>query len=278
MPTHARNTHSRYLLLTVPILGVDIGTEISTVRKNKVIIVTHTLLRNFSVAAVLVCLPTFAAAVPLGFGDTVPLAGTTAAAEPDLAGTVRNDNVISDFIHIGPTTIFAIGAELQNRVVESSSDGTMIFAPRLSTTFNNTGGNFLVDRLVLYNFGDFDVDVNYRTDGLGDRGPTSASRSADGNTLTFDYGFPLVGSNLFQNPQEDSYFLSLNTDATAFSLDGHISVFARHVNYPGNTYRFDFANIAVPIVAPVPLPASLLFLASALGIGGILRRRNTRPA
>ena len=156
--------------------------------------------------------------------------------------------------------------------MRSDADGTLIFAPRVMTTFNNTGANFLVDSVVLYNFGNFDVDVAYRTDGLGDRGPTTATRSADGNTLTFDYGFPLVGSNLFQNPQEDSFFLSLNTEATAFTLDGHISVFARHLSQPGTTYRFDFTNIAVPAIAPVPLPASAVLLLSGFGLIAGMRR------
>ena len=139
--------------------------------------------------------------------------------------------------------------------------------PRLSTSFNNTGSTFFVDRLEFYNFGAFDVDVNYRTDRLGDRGPTQATRSLDGNTLTFDYDFPLVGSSITPNPLESSFFLSLNTNATEFSLDGRISAFIRYIGASGTeTYRFDFDNIAVPIQAQVPIPAPILLFLSGLGL------------
>lgn len=251
------------------------GTPILVVRRNKVTIMKYSSLRTYMTGIALVCLPAFASAAPLGFGDTVFLPGTTAFAEPDLAGSVLNDNIIVDTMHVNDTAFGLIGTSVQNRVVRSSTDGTLIFGPRLLTATNITFSPFLIDRVELYNFGDFDVDVNYRADGPGDRGPTQASRSADGDTLSFDFGFPLVGGNLSET-QENSYFFSLNTEATAYSLDGRMSVFARHLDRPGETLRFDFSDIAVPDVAPVPLPGSLLMLMSALGLGGAaLRRRKT---
>ncbi|MGB3553016.1 MAG: hypothetical protein WBA25_00065 [Jannaschia sp.] len=235
----------------------------------------HTALKRFVLGLALAALPHLAGAVPLAAGDTVFLPGTTVAAEPGLGGTVINDNIVSDFIGLDANGFFGIGVDIQNRVVRSTLDGSLIFMPRVLTTFNNSGGNFLVDRMTLFGFGGYDVDVNYRTDGLGDRGPTSATRSGDGQDLIFDFGFPLVGSNLFQNPREDSLFLSLNTDERAFSLTGRISVFARHIDYPGQTYRFDYGGIAVP--APVPLPASFLLLLAALGGTGVaMRGRSVR--
>lgn len=226
--------------------------------------------------AVLACFPATAMAVTLAPGGSVLLPGTTAAAEPELAGTVVNDDVQQQLAKIGgEDSLLAIGTSLQNRVVRSDLDGTLIFAPRLLTTFNNTGSDFLVDRFELTGFGDFAVDANYRTDGLGDRGPNAASRSGDGDVMTFDFLFPLFGGNLVQEPQESSYFLSLNTEATAFSLDGRASIFARHLGSPGETFRFDFANIAVPVIAPVPLPASWLLLLGALGITRLASRRTT---
>lgn len=255
--------------LRCPCRATD-GTTILVVHREKVIIMKYSFLRPYVAGIALVFLPTFALAVPLGFDDTVFLPGTTAFAEPDLAGFVINDNLIVDTMHVNDTPFGLIGTSVQNRVVLSSTDGTLIFGPRLLTATNITFAPFLIDRVELYNFGGFDVDVNYRTDGLGDRGPTQASRSADGDTLSFDFGFPLVGGNLSQT-QEDSYFFSLNTDATAFSLDGRMAVFARHIDRPGETLRFDFGNIAVP--SPVPLPGSLVLFMSALGFGGAALRR-----
>lgn len=237
----------------------------------------HSSIRNFAFGAVLACLPVVAVATTLNPGDMITMTGTTLVEQPSLGGTVINDDVQTQLVDVlGGGSIFAIGTSIQNRVVRSSIDGTLIFAPRISTPFNNTGGDFLVDRMELTGFGDFAVDAAYRTDGLGDRGPTSASRSADGNVMTFDFGFPLIGGNLTLDPHESSYFLSLNTDATAFTLDGRISIFARHSNFPGETFRFDFGNIAVPAVASVPVPAAAwLFGSGLLGLIGIARRKKT---
>lgn len=223
----------------------------------------------------LMAAPSLSVAAPLGLGDTIGLFGTTSFAQPELAGTVVSDEVELQTIAPDPAVWFSqIGTSLQKRVVESDVDGTLIFGPRIISTFNISFNQFQIDRLVISGFGTFDIDAAYRTDGLGDRGPTSASRSADGDTLTFDFGFPLIVSNLNPLPQEDSYFLSLNTDATAFSLDGRASVFARHLGFPGETFRFDFDDVPVPISVPaVPLPSSMLLLLGALGIGRCLTMR-----
>jgi len=226
-------------------------------------------------AAGFLAAPTFAVAAPLGFGDTIGLTGTTSAANPELAGTIIFDEQEFQSVTPDPAVWFSqIATSLQKRVVQSDADGSLIFAPRIISTFNISFDQFLIDRLQISGFGTFDIDAAYRTDGLGDRGPTSASRSADGDMLTFDFGFPLVVSNLNPNPQEDSYFLSLNTDATAFSLDGRASVFARHLGFPGETFRFDFGGVPVPISVPaVPLPSSMVLLLGALGIGRLLTMR-----
>lgn len=253
------------------------GGAISALHIQGVILMQFLNLKGVILGVTIAVSPTLSSTVPLLAGGSVALPGTTVAVEPYLAGAVVNDNVLTNFIDVAPVSIFAIGTQVQNRVVRSDADGTLIFAPRLMTTFNNTGGNFLVDNMTLFGFGDYAVDVNYRTDGSGDRGPTSANRSADGQDLSFDFGFPLVGANLFANPQEDSFFLSLNTEETAFALTGRISVFARHVNYPGDTFRFDFGGIAVPAPATLSLPSTLSLVLGALGLIGALRRRSVQP-
>jgi hypothetical protein len=162
--------------------------------------------------------------------------------------------------------------EVQNRVVESAVDGTMVFMPRILFGANVTTGNLLVDRVEMFGFGDFSIDASYRTDGLGDRGPTFASRSADGETLDFTFGFPLVINSLVGGVLEESYFFALKSDATAFENTGRISIFARAEGDDFNTYRFDVGGLAVPTV--VPLPASLPLLASVLiGAFGVVRLR-----
>ena len=108
----------------------------------------HSCIRNFTLSAVLTCLPVFVAATPLNPGDMIPMPGNTLAAEPVLGGVVINDDVQHLLLGIpGAADIFAIGTDVQNRVFRSSIDGTLIFAPRILTAFNNTSTNFLVDRM-----------------------------------------------------------------------------------------------------------------------------------
>jgi hypothetical protein len=239
----------------------------------------HNPIHHLIAGAILAALPFAVNAATLVPGGVISVPATTAAADPSLAGTVINDDTQNLLVDVlGGGSIFAIGVRLQNRVVRSAVDGTLIFAPRIEASFNNTGANFLIDRMEITGYSDFDIDATYRVDGLGDRGPTNASRSADGNIVELVFGFPLVGGTLASQPQESSYFPSLKTDATEFSLEGRIAVFATWLAPSGNeSFRFDFGGVAIPVlsttVPTVPLPASWLLLAGALGLGGIAKRR-----
>ena len=216
-------------------------------------------------------------AATLDAGGSTFVTGTTAAAEPQLAGTVQNDNILTTpLLRVpDPDSIFFVGFDIQNRVVQSNTDGTMIFGPRIRFVANVTGGNFLIDSLELFGYGDFATDVAYRTDGIGDVGPTFAERSADGERLSFDFGFPIVVGNLVESVKQESRFLSIETNATHFENTGRATIFGRHIDYPGQTFRLDYAGLAVPTVAPVPVPASLLFMLSGLGVLFARRRRSS---
>lgn len=195
-------------------------------------------------------------------GDSIDLSGTTAMLQPELVGSVIQDETLYDSVSPSGNEFFVVGIQVQNRVVRSSLDGSLIFAPRIISNLNNTGGNFLVDRAVINGFSDYTLDVDYRTDGQGDRGPNTASRSLDADQLTFDFLFPLVVSNLFQNPQEDSYFMSINSDAFAFANTGTMSIFGRHLDYPDEVFELNYTGIAVPteggVQVPAPAMASLI--------------------
>lgn len=219
-------------------------------------------------------------AAPLAPGDTIFMSGSTVATSPELGGVIQQDSVLTTNTRqvppdALPLTNFA-DFDVQNRVVQSDLDGAMIFAPRILFGRNVTPFTLLVKRVEMWGFGSFAVDATYRTDGLGDRGPTTGSRSADGQSMSFDFGFPLVISNLFAGPQEESYFFSLKTDATAFENTGRLSVFVEAVGdpVPSREYRFDVGGLAVPLGA-VPLPASLPLLAGAFaGLAFAARRRS----
>lgn len=230
-------------------------------------------------AGILMCLSSVGAtAATLVPGGSIFVTGTTVAADPALAGTVINDDILETTpVNIpADNHLFAVDFDVQNRVARSGLDGTLIFAPRILFNFNITFAPFLIDSIELTGFGDFATDVAYRTDGLGDRGPTFGDRSIDGETLTLDFGFPLVVSNLSTGIHEESYFLSINTDATAFENTGRATIFGHSILAPGEVFRFDYSGLAVPVLAPVPVPASAILLLSCLGIGFGFRRRQAR--
>lgn len=198
-------------------------------------------------------------------GDTIAVTGTTAAAQPELAGTVINDNLINGFVSPSGNQNFGVRIEVQNRVVQSDLSGNLIFAPRIIPNLNNSSGNFLVDSVIMSGFSSFMLDVNFRTDGLGDRGPNMASRSADGDILSFEFLFPLVVGNLVGTPQEQSYFFSLSSNATAYANTGRMQIFGRHLDYPGETFTLSYSGIAVPVLRQVPAPLVFVMFLTCFG-------------
>jgi len=72
-----------------------------------------------------------------------------------------------------------------------------------------------------------------------------------------------------------SHFLRIKTNATHFENTGRAIIFGRHIDYPGQTFRPDYSGLAVPTVAPVPLPASILLMFGGLGALFGLRRRKS---
>lgn len=233
--------------------------------------------KTASLALAFVVASGFAQAATLAPGSMIFLPGTDGVTNPELDGAELQDEVLTtNVVTIPEGTLFPAFFDVQNRVVASNADGSLVFLPRILPGANATLGDLLVDRVEISGFGDFVIDAFFRVDGPGDRGPTTASRSGDGDILTFDFGFPLVIGNLVGEVREESFPIALNTEASAFANIGRLSVFARAQGDDFNTYRFDLGGIAVPTMVPIPVPASvLLLLSGVLGLFGVRRLSST---
>jgi hypothetical protein len=203
-----------------------------------------------------------AGAVILATGDNA-LTGTTAAAEPDLAGTVVQDILT-------PITLNLAGGvftgDVQSRVV-LAADGTYDFYWRVrETSYTGTDG----DGLGNFRIGNFGMPIaglngNYRTDGLGDQGPDNAHvfDGALSDFVNFEFD-PLQAPN-------ESFFMFLDTNSHTYGL----------------TAEMDFANLdttldsgVVPTfgVATVPEPAEWALMIAGFGLTGAALRARRRLA
>jgi hypothetical protein len=203
-------------------------------------------------------------------GNVIFPAGDTSATAPNSNGVVQNDNLIPFSIPI--TTFTSVGGNVQNRVVLSNNLNTMVFGPRIRDTFNIATAGFEIIGFRLDGYAGWDTDVGYRTDGLGDKGPSSVSRSADGDLLTFRYEDPLFIAGIAPGLQEESLFPYIITDAPSYSLIGSMTIFGLDTAETDNLLSVTIDGLAVP--SPVPIPAAAwLFGTALIGFVGFSRRR-----
>lgn len=198
-------------------------------------------------------------AVPMAPGSFVsPLPGTTVALEPQLAGVVVQD-VIRAVAGVFTGTGETFSAQVQDRVV-LAVDGTYDFYYRIT----------VLDKPPVYpmsvwrdGFAGYTTNVGWRTDGLGTLAPESASRTADGDTVQFDFGF-----NVPVNA--DTYFLFVDTDATNYAETASATLnFSPSFNINGLASFTTFAP-----AAPIPEPGTWALM--GVGLAGLVafgRRR-----
>lgn len=213
-----------------------------------------------------------AGAVVVAPGAGSPLAGTTSAANPNLAGAVVNDTLIPWAITDGMGTTLVSGS-LQNRVVQSDLLGSLIFAPRLVDIVYGPSGAPDGLSLSLSGYGAGALDIDFRTDGLGEASFPLVARSASGDTLLFP---AVTGAPGF----ESSRFLSILSTATGFGLTGMFTLVATFGVDPGVSYSTTVGGLAVPGAGGgvIPLPAAAPLFLGALALGGLVSRRRRRAA
>jgi hypothetical protein len=158
-------------------------------------------------------------ALPPGSGP-VPLIGTPASVEADLAGGVVYDKVIP-FVIRTPTGAVLFAGSLQNRVVKSNRAGHLHFYYRIRDT--KPGLNGIVAKVETYSFASTPrIEVDWRPDGLGFVNPATAQRTvAPGAIVTFN--FVRAGSMVMVGGNESKFFY-VKSPALNYKLDGRTMI------------------------------------------------------
>lgn len=204
-------------------------------------------------------------------GGSTFLPGTTLAERPDLAGTVLEDDLLFPY-DFYDEIVYLGGHQVQSRVT-TTTGSALNFSVRLRDPSNNGYLDLLVDSVTLTGYAGFATDVLYRSDSSGDVGPSFAARSADGDAVTFDFAFPLFFGNLTQEEHQESYFLSIVTDAPSYAQTGRMIVTGHSSEHPGTILTAEIGGLWAPAALPtVPLPLSGWLLLGCLGALWKLRR------
>lgn len=178
------------------------------------------------------------------------LAGTTSAVDTELVGTTNA--MLDDLL---PFQIFSEDAEpallyegvLQNRIVVSDDTGDYHFYYRILDTNGSLNG--VVASVITTGYDGWQTRVEYRTDALGDKGPTRAERSIDGDLLLFIFGDP------FFAPEESLPFF-IATDAQAHTFADTTIVLATGESVTLKTFAPDIPAPGVPGVLALGLAFS----------------------
>ena len=175
------------------------------------------------------------------------MGGTTAAARPELAGTVLHD-VLIPFEIFDANAVLLYKGTLQDRVSRSDMDGTLDFDYRIRDT--QAGLNGVLAIADTSDFSGWLTDVDYRTDGLGTVPTGRAARNvAPGDTVSFLYDAVPSG--------QESLFTFIKTDAVDFAEGGTTIL------------RLGSGeSVTLATVRPVPEPSTSLILASAVCLVG----------
>jgi hypothetical protein len=225
-----------------------------------------TITNRILVAAALGLSTLPAHAVLLNPGDFgVALPGTTAAAEPQLAGTVLVDELIPFSFSAGPG-LGDITGQVQQRVVRSDVDGTIDFYWRVMNDANSAGA---IGSFRLGNFVAPEYNANWRIDGLGDTAPSNADRFPGSGQTFVNFDFNVFSTDPGDGllPGHSSYFMFLDTTARNYAKTAMYDL----TNMRQNPISGLFAAYTP---TAVPLPATAwLFGSGLVGLIGIGRMK-----
>ena len=204
----------------------------------------------------LVAAPAHAALVDLMPGQGAGVNGTTVAADPELGGVIPLGGDVVQAFQIFTEGARGVGPELlyegtlQSRVQISDVTSNIIFSHRILNVNGALEG--VIASITVDDYSGMQTLVEWRTDTLGDVGPSRAQRSADGADVQwlFGNGFPMG---------DESHFLPILTDQPNYHFNGTATITLASGQ-----------SVTLPTWIPTPASASAFALA---GLAALRRRR-----
>jgi hypothetical protein len=152
-----------------------------------------------------------AGAEPIQPGDQIPLVGATVAQYPWFGGPAQTATTFVPFLVEDDQDNPVFQGVITSIPSRSDEMGTLRFSYRVRD-LQGVGGR-RITRIDLLGYEGFQTFVEYRTDGSAGVGPNSAVRAANGSSVGFLFGNPLL------LPGDQSRFFFVHTDATHFRED-----------------------------------------------------------
>jgi len=192
----------------------------------------------------------------IGPGALIGFNGTSEQLEPELAGTMLVDEMISfSFSGRGEAQISGM---VQQRVVRSSLDNSIDFYWRV---VNDPSSTEAISYFHLLSFDAPEYNPNWRSDWPGDKAPVAVFRHFEPfeSNVDFEFGFGYQ----YLDPGTASRFFFLNTTAMEFAKTASFTL----ANFDHSAESNSFSTYEP---RAVPLPAAVWLFAIGLGMLGRL--------
>jgi hypothetical protein len=195
---------------------------------------------------------------PTFFADTA-LPGITAAARPELAGTVLEDLIT-------PFSFNGVSGTIQNRVVRETGTGTLDFYWKINVGSSESGAGLVAFRLTDFGYAHI-KDADWRIDGLGSVAPGTGRLfnevSEPGGSINFLFDTPVTAGT-------QSRFFFLHTDAVAYAKTAEFDLLSGASQPLSPTYS--------TFAPAVPEPSSYGMALVGLAVAGAALKKRRRSA